>query len=141
VLNLACLAVSFVPGRIAAAVSTVVGTVSIVAQETQRRYRTNRALHRYNEMLLKPCSLLAKVMSYEPDASDDAILQANISDPTQLALPTVLDLKQSSKLQQVLCKFRDASDVSHSNDQVPEYAHLSTPRPSSYIAVCHKAMP
>lgn len=117
-----------VPSTVCLAVSSTVGTVNTVAQELQRRYRSNKFLDQINEALFKPRGLFAMVMAYKPDMPDEAFLRVDTSvSAHDAALSKTLTISNDPfKLKEKLSRLRLSSGEANESE-IPECAPLIYP--------------
>lgn len=128
VINIACFGVGLVPSTVCFAVSMSVGTVNNVAQEIQRRYRSNKFLDQINEAVFKPRGLFAMVMTYKPDMPEEGILRVDTStDANSVALfKTLSGSSDTLKIKERLRRLRISSGTA-TEASFPECAPLIYP--------------
>ncbi|KUJ17980.1 uncharacterized protein LY89DRAFT_683942 [Mollisia scopiformis] len=121
VVNMAAMAVGFVPNPIAMGVTIAVQFAVGVAMEVQRRTRTNSFLDRMNNEFFKPRGLYCLIMTYKPESTSSHsrvdITQTISSSMTPAA----------SKNRQTLKNMRLSSGKTYGELELPEAAPLIFP--------------
>lgn len=130
VINVAAIGAGFAPSAIAMAVAMSVQVATRVASEAQRRYRTNSYLDRANEELYHPRNLHCMVMTFQPEASQNAVLSFDAGGVSWAADPTSLPHSRSNVSDSSGGfgiggkKFRASDGVTDSEFAIPHAAEL-----------------
>lgn len=131
VINIAALGAGFAPGAIAFAVTTSVQLASTAAAEAHRRYRANTFLDKANEDLFHPKNLHCMVMTFKPEASDNAVLNFDVNSGSPAGTPTMALSRLSSGNSSVSGgmgmgggRFRTSDGVTEGEYAIPHAAEL-----------------
>lgn len=130
VINVAAMGAGFAPSAIAMAVAMSVQVATRVASEAQSRYRTNSYLDRANEELFHPRNLHCMVMTFQPEASQNAVLSFDAEGASWAADPTPLSQSRSNVGNSSGGfgiggrKFRASDGVTDSEFAIPQAAEL-----------------
>jgi hypothetical protein len=123
VINVAAMAVGFVPNPIAMGVSIAVQFAANTGKEVQSRYRRNNFLDEMNENFFKPRGLFCMIMTFKPDA--EPVFSADVTSTDQ-ALAKTMSIPES-ELRQKLKNLRLASGTTKGEMSLPEAAPLIYP--------------
>ncbi|KAE8449808.1 hypothetical protein EG329_007284 [Mollisiaceae sp. DMI_Dod_QoI] len=121
VVNLAAMAVGFVPSPIAMGVGIAVQFAVGVAMEVQRRTRSNSFLDRMNNEFFKPRGLYCLVMTYKPE-SNSSHARIDITKTISSSMSPA-----ASKTRQTLKNMRLSSGKTYGELELPEAAPLIFP--------------
>ena len=125
VINLACLAVGFIPNPITIGVSIAVQVASSTAKEIQSRSRRNNFLDKMNDELFKPRGLYCMIMTFQPDYANVPVVHADLSS-TEKALIRATSTPDS-RPSQAFKNMRLTSGVTTGEIALPEAAPLVYP--------------
>ncbi|KIW56048.1 hypothetical protein PV05_04745 [Exophiala xenobiotica] len=129
VINIAAMAVGFIPNPIVMGVTIGVQVAVGTAKEVQSRYRRNTYLDQVNEVLFKPRGLYCMIMTYKPDNPYDAIMHVDVNTNTRSqdqALAKALS-NPDNELRQKLKNLRLTSGTTQGEMSLPEAAPLIYP--------------
>ncbi|CZR53392.1 uncharacterized protein PAC_03270 [Phialocephala subalpina] len=121
VVNMAAMAVGFVPNPIAMGVTIAVQFAVGVAMEVQRRTRTNSFLDRMNNEFFKPRGLYCLIMTYKPE-SNSSNTRVDITQTIHSSMTPA-----ANKTRQTLKNMRLSSGKTYGELELPEAAPLIFP--------------
>lgn len=131
VINIAAMGAGFAPGVIALAVTTSVQMASRAAAEAHSRYRTNAYLDKANEELFHPKNLHCMVMTFKPEASENALLDFDVDGRPSAGAATALLRFGSGATGMGMGggRFRKSDGITEGEFALPQAACLVYPAP------------
>jgi hypothetical protein len=133
VINIAAFAAGFAPSAIAMAVSMSVQAASRGAMELQSRRRTNSYLDKANKELFHPRNLHCMIMTFKPEARENAFLNLHYESGSMTEAPASLSRltsDASSAHGKIGGMFRTSDGVTEGELAIPQAAHLVYPTPT-----------